>query len=175
MASTDAGWPAEVDFVEYVQARQHTLLRAAYLVCGDAALAEDLTRQALVRLARQWARVRDERPDIVVRRMVYGDAVSSWQKRQGAALESTPASDETERSWDADEAEQRLEVLRGLDTLTPRQRAVVVLRFFDDRTEPDTAAILGCSVATVRTELHEAVTRLRDALPTIDLGTGNVR
>ena len=81
MTGTDAAWPPDVGFVEYVQARQHTLLRAAYLVCGDLSVAESLLRTALVDLARQWDRVRDDGPDLHVRRVLYRAAVRSGDER----------------------------------------------------------------------------------------------
>ena len=75
-----APWPDD-EFVDYAQARQHTLLRAAYLVCGDLRVAEGLVRSALVQLARQWDRVREEQPDLFVRRVLYRDAIASWRHR----------------------------------------------------------------------------------------------
>jgi RNA polymerase sigma-70 factor (sigma-E family) len=175
VSGSDAGWPADVEFVEYVSARQHTLLRAAYLVCGDAHLAEDLLQGALVKLARQWERVRDEAPDAYVRRILYRDAVSSWRKRRHEVVGLEPAWPEPLDRWDAEEVERRLDVLRALDTLTARQRATVVLRFFDDRSERDTAEILGCSVGTVKSQTHDALVRLRAAMPLVDLETGGTR
>ena len=78
-------WPDD-EFVDYAQARQHALLRAAYLVCGDLRLAEDLLRDAFVQLARQWGRVREEQPDLFVRRILYREAVASWRKRPHEAV-----------------------------------------------------------------------------------------
>jgi RNA polymerase sigma-70 factor (sigma-E family) len=174
VSGSDAGWPADLEFVEYVRARQHALLRAAYLVCGDVHLAEDLLQGALVKLARQWERVRDEAPDAYVRRILYRDAVSSWRKRRHEVV-GLHASPERFDRWDADEVERRLDVLRALDALTPRQRATVVLRFFEDRSERDTAEILGCSVGTVKSQTHDALVRLRAAMPRVDLETGGPR
>ncbi len=175
MGTTDAAWPADAEFVEYVSARQHTLLRAAYLVCGDLHLAEDLLRGALVKLARQWDRVRDEQPDAYVRRILYRDGVSSWRKRHPEVIGIDPTWEKPADSWEAEEAERRLDVLRALDALTPRQRATVVLRYFEDRTEGDTAEILGVSEATVKSLTDDALARLRAALPRVDLGTGGAR
>jgi RNA polymerase sigma-70 factor (sigma-E family) len=168
-------WPADAEFVEYVRARQHRLLRAAYLVCGDLQLAEDLLQGALVKLARQWDRVRDEQPDAYVRRILYRDAVSSWRKRRHEVLGIEPAWDLPAPSWEAEAVERRLDVLRALDTLTPRQRATVVLRFFEDRSERETAEVLGCSVGTVKSQTHDALVRLRAAMPRADLETGGTR
>jgi RNA polymerase sigma-70 factor (sigma-E family) len=175
MGTMDAAWPADVEFVEYVRARQHTLLRAAYLVCGDLPLAEDLLEGALVKLARQWEGVRDEQPDAFVRRILYRDAISSWRNRRPDVVGIDPLWEEPRDSWDAEEVERRLDVLRALGGLTPRQRATVVLRYFEDRTEQDTAEILGVSVGTVRSQTHDALARLRAALPRVDLGTGGAR
>lgn len=167
-------WPDD-EFVDYAQARQHTLLRAAYLVCGDLRLAEDLVREALVQLARQWDRVREEQPDLFVRRRLYRDAVASWRHRAPGEVAPTPEWDESDESWASDQVERRREVLRALDALTPRQRAVVVLRWFEERGERDVAEVLGCSAAIAHAEGVEALGRLRDALPPVDLGTGGVR
>jgi RNA polymerase sigma-70 factor (sigma-E family) len=172
---SDAAWPADVEFVEYVRARQHTLLRAAFLVCGDVHLAEDLLQGALVKLARQWERVRDEAPDAYVRRILYRDAVSSWRKRRREVLGIEPAWVEPLDTWESEEVERRVDVLRALDALTPRQRATIVLRYFEDRSERDTAEILGCSVGTVKSQTHDALVRLRAAMPRVDLETGGAR
>jgi len=163
------------EFVEYAQARQHTLLRAAYLVCGDVRLAEDLVRDSLVQLARQWERVREEQPDLFVRRVLYRDAIASWRKRAHESIAATPVWHEPDEQWDAEDAERRREVLRALDALTPRQRAVVVLCWFEERPEIDAAQVLGCSTATVRAQADEALACLRTALPTIDLGSRGAR
>lgn len=183
MGTPDAARPADVEFVEFVRARQHTLLRAAYLVCADLSLAEELLEAALVRLAGDWEEVRDERPEIRVRRLLYRDAVSSWRGRPHVVNAAEPAGDVEDDEWadeveeveEAEEAEQRRDVLRALDALTPRQRAVVVLRHFDERTDADAARILGVPVTTVTSEAAEALVRLRAALPRVDLGTGGAR
>ncbi|WP_377643246.1 SigE family RNA polymerase sigma factor [Oryzobacter terrae] len=168
-------WPADAEFVEYVRARQHRLLRAAYLVCGDLHLAEDLLQGALVKLAREWDHVRDEHPDAYVRRILYRDAVSSWRRRRREVVGIEPAWDAPAAAWEAEVVERRLDVLRALDTLTPRQRATVVLRFFEDRSERETAEVLGCSVGTVKSQTHDALARLRAAMPRVDLETGGTR
>ena len=169
-------WPDD-EFVDYAQSRQRTLLRAAYLVCGDLRIAEQLVRSAVVQLARQWSRVREEQPDLFVRRLLYRDAIASWRHRPPEHLATTPWSepDDPDERWDAEEVERRREVLRALDALTPRQRAVVVLRWFEERGEREVAGVLGCSVGTAHAEGVQALGRLRDALPRADLGTGGLR
>lgn len=120
--------PGEVDddFAEFVRARQHQVLRAAYLVCSDVKAAHEVTLGAFVTLALRWSRVRDESPDTFVRVGLYRDAI---------ALRHSGSHDVT-----------------VLDRLTPKQRAVTVLRHFERRTESDTAEILGSSVSAVRTQ-----------------------
>jgi RNA polymerase sigma-70 factor (sigma-E family) len=153
------------DFTRYVRARQHTLLRAAYLVCGDAHLAEDLLQGAFAKLAMRWERLRADNPDAYVRRILYHDAISSWRRtRREHVLEVLP---ETE-PWRVEESAavaERLDLERALATQTPKQRAVVVLRYFEDRSERDTAEVLGVSVGTVKSQTHAALARLRESIP----------
>ena len=156
----------EVDeeFARYVRARQHRLLRAAYLVCGDAHLAEDLLQGALTKVAARWDRLRHENPDAYVRRILYRDAVSSWRRTRRESLSSlplieVPVHDRSEQTG------QRVDLERALAELTPKQRAMVVLRFFEDRSEGETAEVLGVSVGTVKSQTHAALGRLRTLLP----------
>lgn len=147
----------DAEFVELVRARQHRLLRAAWLVCGDTGLAEDAVRRALADVAGRWERVRGEDPELAVRRSVYREAIAALRRRQrespvvagGLATSGLPHAD----------------LLMALDTLTPRQRAILVLRFFDDRSEPETADILGLSSGTVRAQARAATQALRRVLP----------
>ena len=171
-----APWPDD-EFVDYAQARQHTLLRAAYLVCGDLRVAEELVRSALVQLARQWDRVREEQPDLFVRRAALPrrDRLVAPPAARAGRRRAVDEPDEPDEPWDTEEVERRREVLRALDALTPRQRAVVVLRWFEERGEREVAEVLGCSVGTAHTEGVQALGRLRDALPRADLGTGGLR
>ena len=156
----------DAEFARYVRARQHRLLRAAFLVCGDLHLAEDLLQGALAKLATRWERLRHENPDAYVRRILYRDAVSSWRRTRRESLSLFPELEldgtEPDRSTRAGE---RVDLLRALGQLTPKQRAVVVLRFFEDRTEADTAEALGVSVGTVKSQTHAALARLRTLLP----------
>ena len=154
----------DVVFARYVRARQHRLLRAAYLVCGDAHLAEDLLQGALAKLAPRWERLRHENPDAYVRKILYRDAVSSWRRTRRESLSTlplieVPVDDQSPRTG------QRVDLERALGELTPKQRAVVVLRFFEDRSELEAAEALGVSVGTVKSQTHAALARLRTLLP----------
>lgn len=155
--------PMDPDFATYVRARQHALLRAAYLVCGDVHRAEDLLQQAFEKLALHWDTVRHGHPDAFVRRILYRDAVSTWRRTRREQLTIAPP----EVSYAADDVrvEARVELERALARLTPKQRAVLVLRFFEDRSEADTAEVLGVSVGTVKSQTHAALQRVRELVP----------
>jgi len=156
----------EVDeeFALYVRARQHRLLRAAFLVCGDRHLAEELVEGALAKLATRWSRLRTEDPDAYVRRVLYRDAVSSWRRarRESLDLHLDPLADDPGPHGGVDD---RIDPERALELLTPRQRAVLVLRFFEDRTEADTAEALGVSTRSVRSQTDAAIAALRGVMP----------
>jgi RNA polymerase sigma-70 factor (sigma-E family) len=156
----------EVDeeFARYVRARQHRLLRAAYLVCGDAHLAEDLLQGALAKLAPRWERLRHENPDAYVRKILYRDAISSWRRTRRESLSTLPLMDVPVDDL-SPRTGQRIDLERALDELTPKQRAVIVLRFFEDRSELEAAEALGVSVGTVKSQTHAALARLRALLP----------
>lgn len=164
------GIPVDPDFADFVAARQETLLRSAFLVCGDAALAVRVVEDALVGLARQWQRVRDDQPDAVVRRLVHRAALATWKGRPAPG--ERPAGEESAAPADPDpdetDAERvRREVLAALDGLTPRQRSVVVLLHLEGRGEGEAADVLGTREGTVRAEESAALGRLRAALPAL--------
>ncbi|GAA3748138.1 SigE family RNA polymerase sigma factor [Micromonospora maritima] len=149
------------DYLAFVEIHQHRLLRAAYLVCGNRHQAEDLLQDALLKLALRWPSVRDGDPAAYVRAILYRDAVSWWRRRRRERLSAHPP----ERAdADADDA-LRLSVRAALDRLPPRQRAVLVLRYFEDLTEAATAEALGVTVGTVKSQCHDALRRLRQVAP----------
>ena len=158
------------DYVAFVRARQGSLLRAAVLVCGDSHVAEDLLQDALVKLAARWEKVRDEAPEAYVRRILYRDAISRWRRyrrevrvdHQDAAglLARRPDTDSRVSDW-VDGAHVRA----ALQLLPPRQRAVIVLRYFEDLSEVDIAAALGISRGTVKSQASDAMRTLRRLLP----------
>jgi RNA polymerase sigma-70 factor (sigma-E family) len=154
--------PMDEDFAAYVRSRQQRLLRAAYLVCGDRQTAEDLLQQAFVKLALRWDRIRDEYPDAFVRRVLYRDAVSAWRSTRRETLVHVP---EGARPGEETSVETRVDLERALRLLPPRQRAVLVLRYFEDRSETETAEILGIAVGTVKSQAHDGLARIRALVP----------
>jgi len=155
-------------FDAYVRERWVPLLRTATLLTGDRHAAEDLVQETLVRAAQHWARVDPATADAYVRRILYTRSVDAWRWRRhqpdpvdDAAHPET--ADATSESSDAVDA--RLTLAAALRRLTPRQRAVLVARFYEDRTEVDAARVLGCSVSTVKSQTRHALERLRVLAP----------
>lgn len=152
------------EYVAFVTRRQHALLRAAYLMTGDVALAEDLLQNALVKLAMRWAKVCDEHPEAYVRTILYRDSVSWWRRHRRERLVGEPPEPPLEVD-PADQTAVRVAFARALAGLTPKQRAVLVLRYFEDRTERESAEILGVSVGTVKSQTRVALRRIRELAP----------
>ena len=144
------------DFEEFVVARRNALLRTAYLLTGDHHDAEDLVQSALIKVVPKWARIKD-RPEPYVRQVLARESVTRWRRRRWREV-TTDVVPETMHHDSTD----RIALLEDLRRLSPRQRAVLVLRYFDDLSEADTAAALGISVGTVKSHVHDALARLRN-------------
>ena len=147
------------DFEEFVVARRGALLRTAYLLTGDHHDAEDLVQSALIKVVPKWARIQD-RPEGYVRQVLARESVNRWRGRRWREV-TTDMIPEVMLHPSAASAD-RIALLEDLRRLSPRQRAVLVLRYFDDLTEADTAAALGISVGTVKTHARDALSRLRN-------------
>jgi RNA polymerase sigma-70 factor (sigma-E family) len=143
------------DFEAFVAARRDALLRTAYLLTGDHHDAEDLVQAALVKVVPKWTRIKD-RPEPYVRRVLARESVNRWRGRRWREV-TTDVLPERVGADDTD----RIELLEDLHSLSPRQRAVLVLRYFDDLTEVETAAALGISVGTVKSHTRDAQARQR--------------
>jgi RNA polymerase sigma-70 factor (sigma-E family) len=152
------------DFTAFAEACQLRLVRSAYLICGDQHLAEDLVQNALVKVALRWPRLRDGQPEAYLRTIIYRDAVSWWRKRRRELL-MADAPDQRAHDETAEPAALRVTFARALARLTPKQRAVLVLRFFEDQTEARTAEILGVAIGTVKSQTAVALRRLRELAP----------
>jgi RNA polymerase sigma-70 factor (sigma-E family) len=150
------------DFCSWAASRQERLLRAAYLMCGDRQLAEDLLQEAFIKVAMRWEKVGSENPDGYVRRILYRDNVSWWRRRREIPVETLR---DSARPGDPDAAERVVAVRSALASLTSKQRAVLVLRFFEDLTEREAAEVLGVSVGTVKSQTSVALARLRRSSP----------
>jgi RNA polymerase sigma-70 factor (sigma-E family) len=158
---------ADVSFEDFVRARSGSLLRTALLLVGqNRAEAEDLLQVALERAYRHWPRViRTEEPERYVRRILANASADRWRRIGSRAERTVPATQQDASIPDrtADLAERDY-LLRALATLPPGQRAVLVLRYFDDLTEAQTARMLGCSVGTVKSQTARGLDKLRVAV-----------
>jgi len=143
------------DFEEFVIARRPALLRTAYLLTGDPHDAEDLVQSALVKVVPKWRRIQDS-PEPYVRKVLARESVNRWRARRWREV-TTDVLPETMH----DDSTERIALLEDLRRLSPRQRAVLILRYFDDLTEADTAAALGISVGSVKSYARDALARLR--------------
>jgi RNA polymerase sigma-70 factor (sigma-E family) len=156
------------EFDEFVRTRTRALLRSAYLLTGDQHLAEDLVQDALVRAHRSWRNLhRSGNAEAYTRKIMYHLQLSRWRRRQVAEMTwgELPASSGAGVADHAAGTALRVSLQRALLQLAPRQRAVIVLRFFEDRTEAETADLLGCSVGTVKSQGFAALARLRVICP----------
>ncbi|MGA8112328.1 MAG: SigE family RNA polymerase sigma factor [Actinocatenispora sp.] len=154
-------------FREFVTAKGGQLSRFAYLLTGNHHAAEDLLQTALTTVAGRWRRIaRYDRPDSYVRRIMVHEHISGWRRRQRISERSMADVPELAAVTDQSESTIRRILLdRALAQLTARQRAVIVLRFYQDLTEAQAAEELGCSVGTVKSQTHHALAKLRTVAP----------
>ncbi|AGL13782.1 ECF subfamily RNA polymerase sigma-24 subunit [Actinoplanes sp. N902-109] len=154
-------------FGEFVRARTPALLRTAFLLTGDRHLAEDLVQDALARTHRAARRLRDDGHfEAYARTAMYHLQVSRWRRRRVAeAMSATPLDRAAPGSDHAGRVDLQVSLHAALALLTKRQRAVLVLRFFEDRTEAEAAELLACSVGTVKSQTSKALARLRQIAP----------
>lgn len=154
------------EFEAWAAPRQRGLLRSAILLTGDQSSAEDLVQDALLKVADRWSRLRHEAPEAYARRIIYNAAVSRWRLRR----RESPRADVPEVSVPG-RSEAWLagaDVRAALQRLTPRQRAVLVLRYYDDLSEQQIAQTLGVTPGTVKSQAHVALRRLREELAVLD-------
>ena len=156
----------EADYAHFVRTRTHALLRSAYLLTGDQHLAEDLVQEALARTHRAWHRLeRPENAEAYARKVMYHAQVSLWRRPKVAEVLPGDLGPEPAGDDPADDAVQRLTLRRALLTLTAKQRAVIVLRYYEDLSEAETADLLGISTGTVKSQASRALASLRDRVP----------
>jgi RNA polymerase sigma-70 factor (sigma-E family) len=154
------------EFGEFVVAYGAKLSRTAYLLtAGDHFAAEELLQSALAKTAVHWRRVAEGgSPAAYVRRAMVNERISWARRRRAYSVAAVP---EQRVADPADRTADRLTLAAALAALPPRQRAAVVLRFYEDMSEADTAEAMGCSVGTVKSQTHDALRRLRALLPEI--------
>ena len=148
-------------FTAFVAARSGPLLRTAYLLVGDYGLAQDLVQESLVKTYQSWGRLRDPANAEAYTRRVMVTTLVSWRRRRSfherphAVLRDVTGTDPSELVVENDA------IWHALQALPPRQRAALVLRFYEDLSDAQVADVLGCQPATVRSQVSQGLGRLR--------------
>lgn len=163
---------SRAEFERFVEECADGLLRTGYLVVWDLAAAEDLVQECLYRVARRWPRVRSmDHPMAYARRILINLALDDSKRRHRHRAELDPAGRPTADDRPDESAARAIgmvettsELIDGLGALAPSQRAVLVLRYFEDLTEAQVAEVLGCSVGTVKSTSSRGLDRLRQTL-----------
>ena len=152
-------------FVEFVAARGDALMRTASLMCRSRQDAEDILQGALEKAYRRWDKLdADTDPEPYVRRILVNMVISRarrWKVLREIHVAKTP---EVATSSETHSLELRGALMDELRRLGPRQRAVLVLRYWEDLSEMETAEVLGCSVGTVKSQASRGLARLRERL-----------
>ena len=155
-------------FDDYVASRGAALLRLAFMLTGDRHLAEDLTQDVMIRAYGRWSRLAQmEQVDAYVRRMLVNSHVSWRRRRSSGEVPVERVADEANTDSTPDGAEavaERDRAWRMLATLPRKQRAVLVLRYYEDLSDSEIAEALGCSQGTVRSQASRALATLRENL-----------
>lgn len=153
-----AQWEAPPTFAEYVRHRHGELLRFAHILCGDPHLAADLVQDALERAGLAWRRIqRQDDPEGYLRRTILNQYLNRRRRLRRERLTDDPPERPSRPVEPAD-----AEVWLMLATLPPQQRAVLVLRYYEDLSEAETARALGCAVGTVKSNTSRGLATLRD-------------
>lgn len=149
-------------FAEFVAARSGALLRAAWLLTGEQAAAEDLLQTALAEVWPRWGRISSgQSPEAYVRRVLLSTFLSGRRRRWRGEVPSASLPEAPDGADLAGRAGARDAVRRALARLSPQQRAVVVLRYLEDLSVEETARTLGCSTGTVKVQAGRALAVLR--------------
>lgn len=153
-------------FEEYVSVSSGRLLRFAYVLCGDRHLAEDLVQDVLARAHRRWERIEAEHPDTYLNAAIVR-AHLSWRRRRASTEKVIAEPPEPGTATGPDFAQRlaaRDELWTLLAGLSRTQRAVVVLRYYEDLDDHRIAEVLGCAPATVRVHASRALAALRTSM-----------
>ncbi len=152
------------EFAEFVSARSPALHRAAYLMVGDVSLAQDLVQEALTRTYVAWPRLRDtSKAEAYTRKAITTTAIS-WFRRKSWGERPTDRVDDRGAAGHEDGVAQHQWLWQAMLSLPVRQRAAVVLRYYEDLTEAQTAEAMGCAVGTVKSQVSAALSTLRERL-----------
>jgi RNA polymerase sigma-70 factor (sigma-E family) len=152
------------EFAEWMAARQGRLLRTAYLLTGDPHTAQDLVQSTLAKIYLRWDKISDrQHVDAYARAALVNEHRSLWRRpwhRREVVSEQLPEQAGPDASYDG----RSSALWAYVQTLPPRQRAVVVLRYYEELTEAETAEVLGISVGTVKSQASRALATMRRGL-----------
>lgn len=148
-------------FADFIAENERRLLRAGWLLTGDSGLAEDLVQTALAKSWRQWDAIAPQSRFAYVQRVLVTTWIAGNKRRWSGEVPTGFAADQQAARDILGAAELRIVLLAALDRLAPRQRATLVLRYFLDLSESDTAAALGCSIGSVKTHAARGLGVLR--------------
>ncbi|MGN6576365.1 MAG: SigE family RNA polymerase sigma factor [Nocardioides sp.] len=162
----------EAAFDDFVAGRYAALLRSAYLLTGNHHDAEDLVQTALIKAVGVWRRIADD-PEPFVRRILVNENISRWRRHRGREVVGDVVVQE--RAGATELPDDRLDLAAALGRLTAKQRTVLVLRYYEDRTEQQTAELLGVALGTVKSQTRDALAALRRVAPHLTAGEGSVR
>jgi RNA polymerase sigma-70 factor (sigma-E family) len=154
---------AESDYTAFVTHHANAMWRTAYLICGDRRRAEDATQEALLRLYRRWPKIRRDGIVAYARKVVVSATLDALRRRSSTELVGGDSyfTSEADPTDHVGRAEHRLVITQALAQLPDRQRACVVLRYFDDLSVEETADVLGCRPGTVKSQTMRALEKLR--------------
>jgi RNA polymerase sigma-70 factor (sigma-E family) len=151
------------EFEQFAVSRHRALFRYAYLLVGERGLADDLVQEALTKTYVNWHRLRDSaNAEAYTRKAITSTAIGWWRRKSWHA--ERPRDDVPPLPGQTEDVAARVWLWQELSHLPPRQRAALVLRYYEDLTEVETARILGCSVGTVKSQTSHALKKLRDRL-----------
>lgn len=163
-----------VSFETFVEARYAALVRSAHLLSGSHHDGEDLVQGALVKAVAVWPRIQDD-PEPYVRRIIVNDNISRWRRHRGREVLADVGAPDRPATGPglASAADDRLDLTAALSALTRKQRTVLVLRFYEDLTERQTAQLMGVAVGTVKSQTRDALAALRRVAPDLTLEAGD--
>jgi RNA polymerase sigma-70 factor (sigma-E family) len=165
----------EDEFTAFVAARGQALLRIAHALTGDRESAQDLVQGALAKAYARWPRIHSD-AEAYVRKIIYNDRASAWRRpgrRNEVIVAEVPDHAAADRPDQA--VTDRVAVQRALLSLPARQRAVLVMRYLEDRSVEETAELLGCRPGTVASQASRALSKLRAMVSDHHISMGGAR
>lgn len=152
----------EADYEDFYASVWHRLFRLSYAISGDVGRAEDAVQSAMAKAYASWRRVSSaDNPEAYIRRMVVNETLAAqrrgwWKSERSGDVPEVAIVDSTEQ-----QVVNRAELWEALTSLAPRQRAVLVLRYYEDLSEQQIAEVLNCSKGTVKSQASDALAKLR--------------